>query len=653
MTRGSNKRVLRLAVIAGLAAGGLVFAQGTAGSAPCSTCPETPQPDPSRQERAAEQELADKYTPIVYLRNQREACDKRGSPYAPAPVEFLFDVDDIVLKKHEDGRTTEEARAFGAAELFDKGDEYFIDLPGNPKRPGCTYERDYLARADDYTPVAYAHIAREEGRGGFALQYWLFYYFNDWNNGHEGDWEMVQLTFDGPTAVDALTQEPAGAGYSQHGGGEQSDWDDPKLSKDGDHPIAHVAAGANANLFEPDIIVGRGENGTGFGCDDASRPSRRVTLEARLMDEPTDASSEYAWLTYDGRWGERAPWEFNGPTGPNDKRAWREPFSWQEDLRPSSITVPESRIGPNAVNFFCDVVWYLSSPVVWLFRIPTAGLVAGAVVAGSGLVYLATRTQYRPALLSPLRRRRRFGQLLRSAARLYQRNVALFLGIGLVVIPVGFLEAAAQWALFTPPYVDTVSRFFADRLAVKAAIALAVGNVASSLVYWFVGCLTTGAVSRLEDGLSSSRLADYRAILGRVPQLIIPRLKALAIIVLLALSVVGIPWAIRNGVRWTFIEETILLDGAPPQQARNVSARAVDGRWWHTFFCLAALGLLGYGLGPALGFALLLATPFSVAWINVVSALVFTLVGPFVFICQALIYFDLTTPATPAGDDAP
>lgn len=76
-----------------------------------------------------------------------------------------------------------------------------MDFPGNPKRPGFVYERDFLARSDQFAPTSYTHIVGEEGRDGFALQYWLFYYFNHWNNTHEGDWEMIQLTFAGDAAT--------------------------------------------------------------------------------------------------------------------------------------------------------------------------------------------------------------------------------------------------------------------------------------------------------------------------------------------------------------------------------------------------------------------------------------------------------------------
>ena len=54
-----------------------------------------------------------------------------------------------------------------------------------------------------------------------ALQYWLFYAYNDWNNLHEGDWEMIQLVFDARNAHDALTTAPTSVGYSQHEGAER------------------------------------------------------------------------------------------------------------------------------------------------------------------------------------------------------------------------------------------------------------------------------------------------------------------------------------------------------------------------------------------------------------------------------------------------
>ena len=76
--------------------------------------------------------------------------------------------------------------------------------------PGCDYERWSRRLAAGSEPTVYAHVATEAGDPGqLALQYWFFYAFNDFNNTHEGDWEMIQLVFD---ADDARRGSRAGAG---------------------------------------------------------------------------------------------------------------------------------------------------------------------------------------------------------------------------------------------------------------------------------------------------------------------------------------------------------------------------------------------------------------------------------------------------------
>ena len=66
-----------------------------------------------------------------------------------------------------------------------------------------------------YEPTVYAHVATEAAKPRkLALQYWLWYPFNHWNNNHEGDWEMIQLVFDAADAEAALAAPPVGVGYS-------------------------------------------------------------------------------------------------------------------------------------------------------------------------------------------------------------------------------------------------------------------------------------------------------------------------------------------------------------------------------------------------------------------------------------------------------
>ena len=146
------------------------------------------------------------------------------------------------------------------------------------------------ACATGHEPTVYAHVATEAAHPGkLALQYWIFYTYNDWNNLHEGDWEMIQLLFDAADAEEALGEEPVSVGYSQHEGAEGADWGDEKLELvDGRRPVVYPAAGSHANFFDPALYVGSsGEQGV--GCDDTRGP--HLELEPKVVTIPSEASA--------------------------------------------------------------------------------------------------------------------------------------------------------------------------------------------------------------------------------------------------------------------------------------------------------------------------------------------------------------------------
>ena len=142
----------------------------------------------------AEQQLAEKYAPVVGLK-QHEPCADTGEAYRPVPVETVLGLPDVVLLG-PDGTVVKKAPT--AADLYGKGEEYWLDFPGDPLDAGCSYEEWFNRIAAGKPTTAYAHIVEEQGQ--LALQYWFYYPFNDWNNKHESDWEMIQLVFDAPTA---------------------------------------------------------------------------------------------------------------------------------------------------------------------------------------------------------------------------------------------------------------------------------------------------------------------------------------------------------------------------------------------------------------------------------------------------------------------
>ena len=64
------------------------------------------------------------------------------------------------------------------------------------------------------------------------------------------------------------------------------------------------------------------------------------------------------------------------------------------------------------------------------------------------LLYLLRRTTWRPTAPLELARRRAWGQILAAAARMYFRKAPLFIGIGLLLIPIAFLLALLQAGVF-------------------------------------------------------------------------------------------------------------------------------------------------------------------------------------------------------------
>jgi hypothetical protein len=117
---------------------------------------------------------------------------------------------------------------------------------------------------------------------------------------------------------------------------------------------------------------------------------------------------------------------------------------------------------------------------------------------------------------------------------------------------------------------------------------------------------------------------------------LLPPLVALAI----AITIVGIPYAIYKFVCWQFVLQEILIEDRGIRDALRASSGRVRGRWWHTVRALGFFWLLSIATGPVLGFTLIF-TNFSLLWINVIGSVVFALLVPYVALGRTLLYFDL------------
>lgn len=135
---------------------------------------------------------------------------------------------------------------------------FSASLLARGKVPGGTTaaaERRYRAiQARTSGPVYYGRVVRQNGY--VILHYHFFYCMNDWRssfsgvNDHEADWEQIIIYLaeerDGSLA-------PAWIAFAAHdysGDDLRRRWDDPEITKEGNHPVVYAGAGSHAAYFQ-------------------------------------------------------------------------------------------------------------------------------------------------------------------------------------------------------------------------------------------------------------------------------------------------------------------------------------------------------------------------------------------------------------------
>ena len=580
--------------------------------------PVTARVDPSSDEA---QELAEKYAPIVMLKQQSGPCDPDGEAFAPMSVDVVLDNDDVLLRQAGTGDPVVR-RGPVASDLHGRGDGFFLDFNGLSLDAQCVYEQDYDTYTDGADPVVYAHVVQQADRPDqLAVQYWFYWYYNDWNNKHESDWEFIQVLFDVSTIAEALATEPVAVGYAQHEGGEKADWDSDKFERDGTHPVVYPSAGSHASYFLSTTFLGR--KGTeGFGCDTTLGPSVTTRPGIVTLPDDADADGEFAWLGFTGRWGERQSGPFNGPTGPNTKPQWTAPIDWHDNLRSASVTIPGGAEGSGTIlDTFCTVVDFGSNQLRLAQQSPTQTIVVVAALAFA-IRSLARRTSWSSVPAIPLRRRRRTGQMIRGAFESYWTSRGAMAGVTLAYLPaaalVGIIAAVAG---------------FTTGQAVAGFLTTVMLGVAASLIaaFWHLS----------SDEHDQAFAGAVRLVRERLLAVVLTLTRAVAIVLGLAATVVGIPWAIRQAVRYQFIVPIVVTEGLSGADALARSTELVRGRWWRTAFTVMLFSALAALINSALQLALLVMLGGAPLWIYLaVSFAVLGLVVPLVATPSVLLYGD-------------
>ncbi len=589
-----------------------------------------------------ETQLALEYAPVIRLVEQQEPCGP-GEPYRPDNVDLVLGNAEVALRGPWEASNLVKVAPTGR-DLSAGLVGYHLDFPGNPLSPGCGYEQWAHRIQSGRAAAMYAHLITEAAHPGrLALQYWFFYVFNDYNDKHEGDWEMIQLDFAASDAAEALGKKPDEIGYSQHEGAESAQWGDAKLQVvDGTHPVVYPAAGSHANYYGSALYLGRSA-AQGVGCDETTGPSLEVRPAVIVVPAARDAYLRaFPWLAFEGRWGERQPGFYNGPTGPNTKQQWTAPITWAEtSWRDRSYTVPAGKAaGTAATDFFCGSVAAGSNVLTKFVGDPWPVLLALAALVLL-VLWLASRTRWDQGVALHLRRRRPWGSLITSAWHMHRARPRLFLGIGLIFLPLGVLITAIQFVLFRVAGLDALVDTVGASNAFVALLAFALGTTLTLLGLAIAQAVTALALVELDEGRAVGARSAYLLALTRLRPLAGALVRAVLVIGLLDLSVVGIPIAIWLTLRWSLVAQVVALEDEMGWRALRRSGQIVHRHW----FRVGSITILVTGgfllLGPVAGTLMLLLTSASFDVVNIAAGLIYVVTLPFVAIITTYLYFDL------------
>src|SRR4051794_34335182 len=191
------------------------------------------------------EELLERFKPFLKY-------DSHEAYFADSPAEWTDNAGNYLMREDK----TVLATAENGLDLGFLGPMYGPNAAAAKTDVIGTTSHDYAKRARElhanpgYANRVYGHVV-EEPAGVRWLQYWFFYFFNDYNligaflhaGLHEGDWEMIQVRLRG--------EDPDLAVYCQHAHSTSRDWRQVDRLPGTERPIVYVARGSHASYFEP------------------------------------------------------------------------------------------------------------------------------------------------------------------------------------------------------------------------------------------------------------------------------------------------------------------------------------------------------------------------------------------------------------------
>ena len=231
---------------------------------------------------------------------------------------------------------------------------------------------------------------------------------------------------------------------------------------------------------------------------------------------------------------------------------------------------------------------------------------------------------------------------VRRAFSYYRENLRTFALIGAMLIPTGFVVAATQTALFAIPPVEPLLTMMQRFPGVRIFLTLVIGSVQLALAVIIVTPAVIVAMSQLREGTKPGVIESYRRGVRMIWQIFLTRFRLTYRIVREAITIVGIPRAIRRILGGLYVSQAVLLRSADSDIAIDDSFRATQSGLARTIVTYVVLTVIVLLTGPIIAIFVLLAIPSRpVGLINYISSILFSIMYPIAVIGMTLLYLDL------------
>jgi len=217
------------------------------------------------------------------------------------------------------------------------------------------------------------------------------------------------------------------------------------------------------------------------------------------------------------------------------------------------------------------------------------------------------------------------GEILGEALTLYRRNFAVFLGIAAAILPISLAISIGSMTIIPL------------KGAISAALPLMIAGLAVDLI---ATAAIAYAVANIADGLPAGFGRSYRQVQGRLGDLLLAALRGIVVPMLIAITIIGIPFAIYLGIRWWFFPQAVIIESQPPREAISLSGDIVKGSWWRIFGIVATVLIIGWSISsPASLISWTISRPAG----QLLGVFIGVVVRPFTAGAYTLLFFDLSS----------